>query len=63
LYFRITALREEHRLRESEKYIGPKKEDVPGEWRKLHSEENYTRFEVFNGSEDSSRVLLDCDVV
>jgi len=50
-------------LRESEKYIGPKKEDVPGEWRKLHSEENYTRFEVFNGSEDSSRGLLDCDVV
>jgi hypothetical protein len=38
------ALREEHRLRVFEKRVlrrifGPKRDEVMGEWRKLHSEE------------------------
>jgi hypothetical protein len=32
-------LREERRLRVFEKNIGPKRDEVTGEWRKLHNEE------------------------
>jgi hypothetical protein len=43
------ALREEHRLRMFEnrvlrKMFGPKREEVTGEWRRLHNEELYDRF-------------------
>jgi hypothetical protein len=41
---RSLALREEHRLREFENRVlrrifGPKRDDVTGDWRKLHNEE------------------------
>jgi hypothetical protein len=32
-------LREEHRLRVLRKIFGPKRDEVTGEWRKLHTEE------------------------
>jgi hypothetical protein len=32
-------LRQEHRLRLSEKKFGPKSDEVTGDWRKLHNEE------------------------
>jgi hypothetical protein len=33
------TLREEHRLRVLRRIFGPKRDEVTGEWRKLHSEE------------------------
>jgi hypothetical protein len=33
------TLREEHRLRLLRNIFGPKREKLPGEWRRLHSEE------------------------
>jgi hypothetical protein len=41
------TLREEHRLRVFENRVlrrifGPKRDDVMGDWRKLHNEERYT---------------------
>jgi hypothetical protein len=33
------TLREEHRLRVLRRIFGPKREEVTGEWRKLHNEE------------------------
>jgi hypothetical protein len=41
---RLRSLREEHRLRVLENRVlriiyGPKRDDVTGEWRKLHNEE------------------------
>jgi hypothetical protein len=42
------SLREQHRLRVLENRVlrrifGPKKDEVTGEWRKLHNEELHTR--------------------
>jgi len=33
------TLREEHRLRVLRRIFGPKRDEVTGEWRKLHNEE------------------------
>jgi hypothetical protein len=47
------TLREEHRLRVFEnrvlrRILGPKRDDVTGEWRKLHSEELHTLYSYPN---------------
>ena len=35
---------EEHRLRVLRRIFGPKRDEVRGEWRKLHSEELYDQY-------------------
>jgi hypothetical protein len=47
------TLREEHKLRVFEsrvlrKIFGPKREVVTGEWRKLHNEELFVLFAMYN---------------
>jgi hypothetical protein len=60
LLYQHLTLREEHRLRVFEKRVlrrifGPKKDEVTGEWRKLHSEQLHILYSSQNIRQIKSR--------